>query len=306
MATSISSSFAGKAAADFISASVLEATTLSRNLVKIYPNVKYKEVIRVASNSNAIQSSKCDFTALGDISIAEKILEPVKLMINLKDCKDVLEKEWESENMRPGAKNSSWTKNFTSWVQKKMQDDVAIGVDQLMWQGATGGTSSLYIAKPFLTETSGYVARMLADSDVIDVTGTTISSANILTEIAKVYAAIPDTIVYNPDLKFYVSRATLRAYQTALPQTFNSNSNFDITKPQSVYFNGIELVAVPIADNKIVATYPNNLGFATDLLSDHNEFSIIEPTDGSRNLLLVARFSVGVNHFIGSEIVLYS
>lgn len=42
---SVTSTYAGEAAADYIAAALLSARTLDNQLVTIKPNVKYKEVI---------------------------------------------------------------------------------------------------------------------------------------------------------------------------------------------------------------------------------------------------------------------
>ena len=63
-----------------------------------------------------------------------------------------------------------------------------------------------------------------------------------------------------------------------------------------------------LAAATIVAAEKSNLYFGTGLLSDHNEVKVIDMADidGSQNVRIVMRFTAGIQHGIGSDIVLYS
>ena len=74
-------------------------------------------------------------------------------------------------------------------------------------------------------------------------------------------------------------------------------------------FDGINVeLAQGLASNKMVAAEKSNLFFGTGLLSDQNEVKVIDmaDVDGSQNVRVVMRFTAGIQHAIGSDIVLYS
>ena len=74
-------------------------------------------------------------------------------------------------------------------------------------------------------------------------------------------------------------------------------------------FQGIPLFATGgLADNTAVAAQKSNLFFATGLLNDRNEVRVIDTADflGDDNVRVVMRYTAGVQHGIGSDIVLYS
>jgi hypothetical protein len=50
------------------------------------------------------------------------------------------------------------------------------------------------------------------------------------------------------------------------------------------------------------------LFFGTGLLSDHNQVKVIDMADidGSQNVRIVMRYTAGIQHGIGGDIVLYS
>ena len=74
-------------------------------------------------------------------------------------------------------------------------------------------------------------------------------------------------------------------------------------------FDGINIVmASGLANNTAVAAEKSNLFFGTGLMSDQNEVKVIDMADidGSQNVRVVMRFTAGIQHAIGSDIVLYS
>ena len=63
-----------------------------------------------------------------------------------------------------------------------------------------------------------------------------------------------------------------------------------------------------MSDNKMVAAQTSNLFFGTGLINDWQEVKLIDMADidGSQNVRVILRGSAGVQHGIGSDIVLYS
>ena len=68
---------------------------------------------------------------------------------------------------------------------------VAQKTEQNIWNGSTNAG-----------EFDGFKTLLLADSDVVDVSGTTLSKSNIITELDKVVDAIPSA-VYGKRFKIY-------------------------------------------------------------------------------------------------------
>ena len=74
-------------------------------------------------------------------------------------------------------------------------------------------------------------------------------------------------------------------------------------------FDGVKLfVCSGMPDNDMVAAQKSNLFFGTGLLADHNEVKLIDMADldGSQNVRVVMRFTAGVQHGIGADIVYYT
>ena len=74
---SITTTYAGEFAGDYIAAALLSGKTLSEGPITIKPNVKYKEVIKKVASTNIIGDASCDFTATDDaLTLTERILQP--------------------------------------------------------------------------------------------------------------------------------------------------------------------------------------------------------------------------------------
>jgi len=76
-----------------------------------------------------------------------------------------------------------------------------------------------------------------------------------------------------------------------------------------LYFDGIRVAMVNgLASNKMVAAQSSNLFFGSGLASDRNEVKVLDMQnlDGSDNIRVVMRFTAGVQHGVGADIVYYA
>jgi len=148
---------------------------------------------------------------------------------------------------------------------------------------------------------------MQADSDVIDVTGTSVDASNVIAELNKVVNAIPSGVYGSDDLVLYVSTAIAKAYIQA-QAALGYRELFNVGQTE-MNFQGIPMfVTSGLNTNNAVAARKSNLYFGTGLLNDRNEVKVIDMADidGSQNVRVVMRYSAGVQIGIGSDIVLYS
>jgi len=184
---------------------------------------------------------------------------------------------------------------------------VAQKTEENIWQGVTANAG----------EFDGFTTLLAADADVIDVTGTTVTAANVITELGKVVDAIPSAVYGKEDLYIYVSQNVARAYVRALGGFGASGLGANgVNNAGTTWFNGGDLafdgvklfVCSGLPNNDMVAAQKENLFFGTGLLSDHNEVKLIDMADldGSQNVRVVMRFTAGVQYGIGADIVYYT
>ena len=196
--------------------------------------------------------------------------------------------------------------SFAEFVISHVAAKVADRTEKNIWSGATA-TSGQF---------DGFTAKLTADTDVVDVTGTTVTAANVIAEMGKVVDAIPTAVYGQEDLTLYVSSNVARAYIRALggfAATIGANGS---DNKGTQWYNGGELsfdgvnifVAKGLADDTMVAAQKSNLYFGTGILNDQNEVKVIDMSDidGSQNVRVIMRFTAGVQHVFGGDIVLYS
>ena len=309
MATSVSitSSFAGSFAGEYISAALLSGATLNNGGITIKPNVKFKEVIKkVATDSNVIKDATCDFTDTATITLTERILQPEEFQVNLELCKKDFHSDFEAVQMGYSAFDNL-PPAFSDFLIGHVAGLVAEKTENNIWKGATANAG----------EFNGLVTLATADASVIDVVGTSVTAANVIAELGKVVDAIPSALYGKEDLYIYVSQNVARAYVRALGGFGASGLGANGVNAEgtqwwnngALSFDGVKIfVANGLADNYMMAAQKSNLFFGTGLLSDHNLVKLLDMADldGSDNVRVIMRFSAGVQYGIGSDIVLYT
>ena len=301
----LTTTYAGEFAGKYISAALLSGDTLGNELITIKPNVKHKEVLKKVATDSLVKDATCDFDPTSTLTLTERILTMEEFQVNLQLCKKDFVTDWEAIQMGFSA-YSNLPPTLSDFLIAHVADKTAQKMEQNIWGGSNSNAG----------EFDGFKTTLLADSDVVDVSGTTVTSSNVIAELGKVADAIPSAVYAKEDLFIYVPSGVYRAYVRALGG-FASNVGAAGTDNKgtqwfnggNLTFDGINIVlARGLAADTIVAAEKSNLYFGTGLLSDHNEVKVIDMADidGSQNVRIVMRFTAGIQHGIGSEIVLYT
>jgi len=303
---SITTTYAGEFAKEYISAALLEGSTIANGGITVKPNVKYKEVIKKVATSGIIGNASCDFTDAGTLTLTERIIQPEEFQVNLELCKSDFNNDWEAVQQGISAFDSL-PPTFADFLLGHVAGKVAEKTEQNIW-GGTNATAG---------EFDGFTTLAAADSDVVDVTGTTVTAANVIDELGKIVDVIPSALYGNEDMHIYVSQNIARAYVRALGGFGSSGLGANGTNAQgtqwwnngSLTFDGVKIfIANGLADNKAMAAEKSNLYFGTGLISDMNEVKVLDMADldGSQNARVIMRFTASVQYGIGSEIVYYT
>ena len=303
--TNVTTTYAGELALPYIQAALLNPSTIRNGGVTVKPNVKFKQVLKKVAMSDLIKDGSCDFTPTGTITLTENVLQPEEFQVNFTLCKQDFRDDWEAIAMGLSA-HDNLPPNLADFIIAKTAAEVATANETIIWQGATGTAG----------EYDGFTTRFAADADVIDVTGTTVTAANVITELGKVVDAIPAAIYGKEDLFIFVPQNVYRAYVRALggfgasglgANGFEGRGNNQILG--DLAFDGVKLfLAEGLPSNEMVAAQSSNLFFGTSLMSDWNEVKVLDMADldGSQNVRFVMRFTANVNYAYGSEIVYYA
>ena len=309
MSVSLTTTYAGEFSGKYIAAALLSASTLDAGAISILPNVKFKSVLQKGATDDIVKDATCDFvTDAGTLTLTEAILIPEEFQVNLQICKKDLHASWEAAQMGYSAFDNL-APSFAEFVIAHVAAKVADRTEKNIWSGSTA-TSGQF---------DGFEVKLAADATVNDVVGTTVTSANVIAEMGKVVdsaVANAPAILGKEDLTLYVSQNVAQAYIRALggfAATIGANG-VDNKGTQwynggALSFEGINIfVAKGLSSNKMILAEKSNLYFGTGLLNDQNEVKVIDMSDidGSQNVRVVMRFTGGVQHVFGSDIVYYA
>jgi hypothetical protein len=306
--TSITTTYAGEFAGEYIAAALLSGSTIENGLITVKPNVKHKEVLKKVSTDGLLKDASCDFTATSTLTLTERIIEPKELQVNLQLCKKDFRGDWEAIQMGMSA-HDSLPPSFADFLIGHVAAKVAQKVEQNIWVG-DASTSG---------EFDGITTLIGADANLPsgqEVAATTVTSSNVITELGKIVDAVPSTLYGSEDLYVYVAQNIARAYVRALGGFGASGLGAAGTNAMgtqwwnngSLSFDGVKIaVANGLADNTAIAAEKSNLFFGTGLVSDHNLVKVLDMADldGSDNVRVILRATGGVNYAIAEDIVTY-
>ena len=316
--TSITTTYAGEFAGEYIAAALLEANTISQGGITVKPNVKFKEVIKKVSVDDIVKDATCDFDPTSTVTLTEAILQPEEQQVNLQLCKKDFQSDWEAVQMGYSSFDSL-PPSFADFIIGHVAAKVAERTEKSIWEGDTSTNGQF----------DGLTTKIAADAGLPaaqEVAGATITSSNVIAELGKLVDAVPASLYGSDDLFLYVSQNIARAYVRALGgfaavQNAAGNDNVGSIGANGVGSNGTMwyqggqlsidgvkiFVANGLGDNKAIAAEKSNLFFGTGLLSDHNEVKLLDMADldGSQNARLVMRFSAGVQYAQISDITTY-
>ena len=306
--TSITTTYAGEFAGKYVSAALLSGSTIANGGIEVKPNVKFKEVLKKVATDAIVKDATCDFDATSTVTLTERILQPEEFQVNLQLCKSSFKSDWEAVQMGYSAFDSL-PPAFADFLLAHVSAKVAEKTEQNIWRGVTANAG----------EFNGFTRLLTLDAALPaaqEVAGTTVTAANVITELGKIVDAIPASLYGKEDLYIYVSQNIARAYVRALGGFGASGLGANGSNAQgtqwfnngSLSFDGVKIfVANGLASNVAIATQKSNLFFGTGLLSDYNEVKVLDMADidGSENVRVVMRFTAGVQYANVEDIVTY-
>ena len=275
------------------------STRLFRQLLVMGESGKLGNLV----SEDVIQEAGCTFAST-DMDLYQKTITPEILSIGVDIC------QWDIE----ASFISAYTKNVgtidflnTSGLNPELEAHMleiigrklSSNMETLTWKGNKLGNTSTY-----LDYADGLSVKLKADGDVVRVANTTLTSANIITEIEKVYLAIPEAL--GNDVKIGLSTMGMRLYKLAVAKQNNLNY---ITASMADSMIDYDIVELPGLDrNEMVATvFDKNFIYATDITRDPDlEVINLKKSIGDRKYRIIGDFKFAVDFINPEEIVYYT
>jgi hypothetical protein len=300
MATSVTSSFAGKAT-DFYLSALLEGKTLSTAGITIDNDVQYKYTVRGFDMTNIIQTGEtCSFDDGGTTTVTEGTKEVQPFYINKTECIKDWKANWN------GVQKDDLPAEVLSKLEEKIKSIIKAETDAALWKhkatGAlTGSTGGTYTRGLF----DGYVAQL--NGTATELAGVTLTSANIVAQLDRVILAMPDairSIIFSEPSKgvIFVSHRAESLLKSALSSQGQRTSD----ESYKAFHQGIEVRGVSLFDSVMVAGLRESFHVASNVGMDEAKIDFINMAHvGEKNVRIVADYKYVPAVSNAAQIVLY-
>ena len=279
--------------------------TIADGYVVFNDNIKANTIISEGSVAVTAQLyTGAALSSSGSMTVTDRAVTPTKLEYKQTFLEESLRTSRFNRDMKPGAWNIE-SNEFASKVLAMVGPNVSEDAESIFWGGITAATKvsiaaltpgAGQLAITAATQTAvaaltaglvdGVFAKVLYDNaavgQYVKVTGTTVTSANIAAEMAKIYAAIPANVLNNTvsPVVVYCPRAWKQLAYTAnnavgAAQQINFVITGDSFGKSKVFYNGIEMLFVPTPNALMAyATCMDAISWNTDLVDDVTRFEV--------------------------------
>lgn len=295
--TTVSSQYNGSLAGKVFIEAFKAADSINQNAMALAPNIiGVANLPKLSYSNGGFQAYACGWDPVGTIAYVDKQVTVKKFKIDNELCKDDFHSSFQAQQQGLFAADNEIPADMESALLLGLVNSMGETLETQIWQG-DGTTHSV----------AGLLAQFSADSDVVDVSATaSITSSNVVGEIASVYTAIPEEIYNASDLVIAVSPDISRAYKQALA---NQGSIGNLNAEQELSYLGTPIISLNgLGSKKMVAYRRSNIILCTGLEADYNEVRIIDSdaNNGDGLLKLKMVFGCGVSYHFGNEIVYYA
>lgn len=271
--------------------------------VRILPNVKKSTYLNMLDlDGNVLQKSEndCGWNPTAALKISEALATVTDYKIQLEDCIEKFNSTWLVDKMKAGANVDELPATLEEASLDIIGKSVSADIERMLFGGDSVNEN----------EFDGIV-KLLTNGASIKVSGSTITKGNVIAEIEKVFAVIPESVIEQGEdkVKIFVSYNSYRALKMALA---NVNSQviaaaFTVAGDSTRYL-GVEIVpAKGITNGQMVASSIDNLIMLTDLVSDFSQIELgTFPKPNDNKLWVKGALKIGIAVAYPDEAVLYA
>lgn len=309
----------GKAYEPVLEELLFENKTISENLVSFESDVKNETIFTENTNSVTLQAFASGApTSQGTFNLTDTAVTPTKVMYYHEFDPNTLRPSRFKRSMKPGAWEMASTE-FERVVLAAYGKEISSDAETKWWggittatktaiaaltpgagQNAVGAAEQTWAAAQTATQFDGVIAKMIYNNGAlggrIKVAGTTLSSTNVATEYAKVYAAIPAVVLAQTEKPYiyapYSNKQFINIFNVSA--TYRDLFAVDI-KADKYFYNGIEIKFVPLPENVVIAALPSNLVWCTDLVADINKMEINKIANNREDMFVKHIFTIAAH-----------
>lgn len=293
---------------EWFAKALLSGRLISGNYIGVLPNVKKSMYLNsLAAMTGLLQKddNSCGWNPTQMVKLSQKLATVQPYKIQGEECLDRLESIFLVNSFKAGANNTLDTlpTDFTSASMEQIAKEVNAEIEKMLIAGDSAKNAN---------QIDGLVKQLTNATDKIKIAGSTLTKANVISELEKVYAAIPAAVLGQETengVKIFASFNTVRALKMALANVSNQviNTEFSIAN-DVIKMYGIEIVPVQgMDDATMVAIATNNCYLLTDMVSDFSNISLQSmPFPNEDKIGLKGRLRLGLGILFTDEAVLYA
>jgi hypothetical protein len=299
------SAYTNEHAMDLIKESILAGRTV--DLIQVQGGIKSSATINRLSTTLNAQAGACGWSATGSTTLDQRVISVCDIKINESICLNDLEAYYTQVMMNPGSYNTDIP--FEQLFAENKRDAIMALVEDLIWQGNTGGSGNLALCDGFIKLFDAGITASSAQYGTFS-GSTAITAAEVVAKFDEAVGKIPTDIINNDDLILFCSYADFRTYAKALRDANlfhytgaeNQGGDFMMVVPGT----NVKVVAVRGLNGKgrFCVASASNMYVGTDLLSDAEDFKIFYSQDNDE-VRFLAKFKIGVQVAWLDEVVWY-
>jgi len=268
---------------ELIRRAILEGETAK--IIKVQPGIKGSQAINLLDSTLYVQEGSCGWTSSGQTTYTQRDITVCQYKVNESLCPADLNNYWVGQLLTPGS--TPETVPFEAQISELKVAQISQYVENLMWQASSADTCF-----------SGFIELIDNIPSVIDVSGSTLTSSNALTQVDLLVEAIPDDIVNRTDLVVFMSHSNYRKYlinyRTANYYHYNPESSYEDFK---TFHPATNILVHPVGglngSNKLVLMPAGYAVMGVDLLSDQDTLKMFYSVDFDE-VRLRSNFKIGV------------
>jgi hypothetical protein len=319
--------YRGKAAEPIVEEILFENDTIGKNLVAFETDVKAETIFTEATATATLQAYTSGVPTSSDsLTAFDTLVTPAKVQFYQEFDPNALRFSRFKRDIKPGAWEIMSTEFEQLVIGGLYAKQVSNAAENEFWNGVTAATKTAVaaltagtantavgaaektlVAALTASQTDGIVAKMIYNSSNqtntagvgtrIKVAGTTINASNIKAEYDKIYSVIPAVVLTSPDApRIYAPKSHKQMIIQA------NNVTTDYTKPFSVspnadsfYFNGLEIVFVPLPEKVVICAIPSHLIWCTDLASDVNTMQLDKIANNREDMFIKHNMTIAAH-----------
>ena len=212
MAFDVTTNFNGDVVQEIALLAAIQNQAVMDGHIFVSDDIRKQRSLPRMTMDQIIQDRKDVPDSLGTFTSTERTLVPTDFMVYVEFNPNDFRDTWDFTQ----STNPFVFAELSPEVMRAVLEEVLMGTNGIspymgknIWQGDTAGSAPD-------DKFDGIQKTAQGDADVVDVTGTTLSAANIIAEIEKVWDATPVIVRDNPGFKIIVSSETIDFYYDAL------------------------------------------------------------------------------------------